>query len=136
MLTASVAKHSRVLTENRFHNGHPDLIVRGVYAGNAVKSGIEGVEIKATRKSGGAVDTHGGRDQWMCVFVYKVDNETEPAVDRRAMRFVEAYLAQVTEADFRKNDRGPLGTRTATLGRDGIAAFRRGWLYLVTDAKP
>jgi hypothetical protein len=82
MLTASLAKHSRVLTENRYFNGHPDLIVRGIYAGNAVKSGDEGVEIKTTRKTGGAVDTHGARNQWMCVFVYDVDTETEPASDR------------------------------------------------------
>ena len=63
MLTASLAKHSRVLTENRYFNGHPDLIVQGVYVGNAVKAGTEGVEIKTTRKAGGAVDTHGARDQ-------------------------------------------------------------------------
>ncbi|HET8761717.1 MAG TPA: hypothetical protein VFN94_11645 [Nitrospiria bacterium] len=35
MLTASVAKHSRSLTENLYHNGHPDLIVKGVYPGNS-----------------------------------------------------------------------------------------------------
>jgi hypothetical protein len=62
MLTASLAKHSRVLTENRYFNGHPDLIVQGVYPDNAVKAGVEGVEIKTTKKAGGAVDTHGARD--------------------------------------------------------------------------
>ncbi len=66
------------LTKNLF-NGHPDLLVKGVYPDNSVKAGSEGVEIKTTRKSGGAVDTHGARDQWMCVFVYEVDTETEPA---------------------------------------------------------
>lgn len=69
MLTASLAKHSRVLTENQYHNGHPDLVVQGVYPNNAVKAGTEGVEVKTTRKAGGAVDTHGAREQWMCVFV-------------------------------------------------------------------
>ncbi len=59
MLTASLAKHSRVLTENTYFNGHPDLIVQGVYPENAVKAGGQGVEIKTTRKKGGAVDTHG-----------------------------------------------------------------------------
>ena len=29
MLTASLAKHSRVLTENNYFNGHPDLVVQG-----------------------------------------------------------------------------------------------------------
>ena len=79
MLTASLAKHSRSLTVNLYHNCHPDLVVNGIYPDNKVIAGLEGVEIKATRKAGGAVDTHGARDQWMCVFVYDVDNSTEPA---------------------------------------------------------
>jgi hypothetical protein len=129
MLTASLAKHSRVLCENRYFNGHPDLIVQGVYAGNAVKAGKDGVEIKTTRKTGGAVDTHGARDQWMCVFVYDVDVETEPAVNRKPMTFTEVYLGHVGVKDFRKNPRGELGTRTATLHKEGIQKLRENWVY-------
>jgi hypothetical protein len=29
LLTASLGRHSRALTENRWPNGHPDLVVRG-----------------------------------------------------------------------------------------------------------
>lgn len=129
MLTSSLAKHSRTLTENRYHNGHPDLIVRGVYPNDSVQAGQQGVEIKSTRKPGGAVDTHGAREQWMCVFVYRVDDETEPAYDRDPLVFTEVYLGHVTVEDFRKNQRGELGTRTATLDRDGIAKLRRNWVY-------
>lgn len=129
MLTGSLAKHSRALTINRYFNGHPDLIVQGLYAGNAVKAGVEGVEIKATKKSGGAVDTHGARDQWMCVFVYDLDTETEPSVDRRPMSFTEVYLAHVSVSDFRKNPRSELGTRTATLHKEGIQKLRQNWVY-------
>lgn len=129
MLTASLAKHSRTLAVNGYFNGHPDLVVRGRYASNAVKSGEHGVEIKTTRKAGGAVDTHGARDQWMCVFVYDVDNQTEPSTDRRPMTFTEVYLGQVEVADFRKNARGELGTRTATLHAQGIAKLRSNWIY-------
>ena len=63
MLTASLAKHSRVLTVNTYFNGHPDLVARGHYPNNAVKAGDHGVEIKTTRRAGGAVDTHGAREQ-------------------------------------------------------------------------
>jgi len=129
MLAASLAKHSRVLKENQYPNGHPDLIVQGIYENNSVKAGTEGIEIKTTRKSGGAVDTHGARDQWMCVFVYDVDTESEPASDRKPMSFTEIYLGQVTVEDFRKNPRGELGTRTATLHRDGIKKLRENWIY-------
>ncbi len=129
MLTASLAKHSRVLTENNYFNGHPDLVVRGIYPANAVKAGTEGVEIKTTRKAGGAVDTHGARDQWMCVFVYGLDTETEPAFDRNPLAFTEVYLGRVTVDDFRRNPRGELGTRTATLHKDGIKKLRENWIY-------
>lgn len=129
MLTSSLAKHSRVLVVNCYFNGHPDLVVKGKYAGNKIKAGEHGVEIKTTRKPGGAVDTHGARDQWMCVFVYAVDNATEPAVDRMPLAFREVYLGEVTIDDFRKNPRGELGTRTATLHADGIAKLRLNWIY-------
>lgn len=129
MLTASLAKHSRTLTQNRYFNGHPDLIVHGVYPNDKIKKGIEGVEIKSTRKKGGAVDTHGAREQWMCVFVYQVDNKTEPAQSRTPMTFTELYLGHVTLDDFRRNERGELGTRTCTLHADGIAKLRSSWVY-------
>src|SRR5947209_9785235 len=115
LLTASIAKHSRTLTQNNYFNGHPDLLVKGVYPNDAVKAGTEGVEIKTTRKAGGAVDTHGAREQWMGVFVYAVDTRSEPARDRRPMAFTEVYLGRVAVEDFRRNARGELGTRTATL---------------------
>ena len=130
MLTASLANHARGLTENRYHNGHPDLLVEGVYPDNSVAAGEKGLEIKTTRKKGGAVDFHGARDQWLCVFVYKTDHDTEPARARRPMAFTEVYLGYVTVDDFRRNERGELGTRTATLDRAGIRKFRQSWLYL------
>ena len=133
MMTASMAKHARSLVENKHFNGHPDLIVQGVYPNNAVASGTEGVEIKSTRKKGGAVDTHGAREQWMCVFVYDTDHVTEPAIDRAPMRIIEVYLAQVTQTDFRKNARSDLGTRTATLDREGIKKLRLNWIYKLDD---
>jgi hypothetical protein len=134
MLTTSVAKHSRSLVQNAYFNGHPDLLVRGKYANDSAKAGAEGIEIKTTRKPGGAVDTHGGRNQWLCVFVYQVDTATEPAQLRHPVRFTELYLAQVTTDDFRRNNRGELGTRTATLHREGIKKLRSHWVYKTEPA--
>ena len=128
-LSASLAKHSRALTQNNYFNGHPDLLVKGAYPKDSVKAGTEGVEIKTTRNPGGAVDTHGAREQWMAVFVYRPDNETEPAREREPMKFTEIYLAHVSLDDFRKNARGELGTRTATLHREGVAKLRQNWIY-------
>jgi len=129
MLVASLAKHSRSLAVNTYPNGHPDLIVKGRYPDNSARAGSDGVEVKTTRKPGGAVDSHGARDEWMCVFVYDVDSQSEPAVNRAPMTFTEVYLGNVTTAEFRKNPRGELGTRTATLHKDGIEKLRRNWIY-------
>jgi len=118
MLTSSIAKHSRTLVQNQHFN----------------QSATEGVEVKTTRKAGGAVDTHGGRNQWMCVFVYRTDGTTEPAQNRQPMQFTELYLSHVTVEDFRKNARGELGTRTATLDRDGIKKLRANWVYKIDPA--
>ena len=65
----------------------------------------------------------------MCVFVYDVDTVSEPARDRRALTFLAVYLGKVAVADFRKNPRGELGTRTATLHKEGIKKLRENWLY-------
>ena len=131
MLTASMAKHSRSLTANQYFNGHPDLVVKGRYPNNAVKAGVDGIEIKSIRKVGGAVDMHGARQQWLCVFVYDVDLTTEPATARRPMTFKAVYLGQVSLTDFRRNERGELGTRTATLNATALARFRQNWVYRV-----
>lgn len=72
---------------------------------------------------------HGARNQWLCVFVYEVDTDSEPANDRTPMTFKEVYLGEVTIEDFRKNPRGELGTRTATLHKEGISKLRESWVY-------
>ncbi len=47
------------------------------------------------------------------------------------MVFTEIYLGKVTVDDFRRNARGELGTRTATLHAAGIARLRNSWVYRV-----
>lgn len=129
MLTDALGKHSRILTPNLYHNGHPDLIIRDRHPNNMAKAG-EGVEVKSTRKRGGAVDTHGARTQTLCTFVYEVDNDrSKSAQERSPLIFREIYIGQVREEDFRKNARSELGTRTATLDAAAIARFRGGWVY-------
>ena len=45
------------------------------------------------------------------------------------MAFKEVYLSRVLTTDFRKNPRSELGTRTATLDRDGVKKLRANWIY-------
>jgi len=45
------------------------------------------------------------------------------------MSFTQVYLGHVSVDDFRKNPRGELGTRTATLHKEGIKKLRDNWVY-------
>ena len=136
MVTESLGKQSRSLTPNLYHNGHPDLVVRDRYPNNTAKAGEDGVEVKTTRKQGGAVDMHGARNQTLCTFAYDIDNDRNKAAHKREpLRIREIYIATVTEADFRRNNRSELGTRTATLDREGIKRFREGWVYMYCPAE-
>src|SRR5258707_13088580 len=50
MLTASLARHSRTLVENRYFNGHPALLVKGNYADKSVIAAEQGFVTKWTCK--------------------------------------------------------------------------------------
>jgi len=73
-------------------------------------------------KAEGAVDTHGAREQWICVFVYKVDTDSELAINRSPMTWnsPRCISEKLRSMISRKTSRGELGTRTATLHKDGI----------------
>jgi hypothetical protein len=67
--------------------------------------------------------------------VYDVDSQTEPAIARRPTVFTEIYIGQVKLTDFRRNERGDLGTRTSTLHRKGIAKSRQNWVYRLSSGE-
>src|SRR5258708_14552431 len=64
-----LGRASRALVMNKQHNGYPDLLVDGQYAGNAVQHGEGGLEVKATR-SERSWQKHGPRAGWFCVFQF------------------------------------------------------------------
>ena len=125
MLTASLAKHSRTLTENWYFNGHPDLIVQGVYPRTPGKRETKGIEIATTCKSGGAVDTTAlETNGCACSYTTPIRNRNLHRHRRSMTSFTEIYLGKVTTDDFRKI-RGELETRTTTLPQDGIKKLER-----------
>lgn len=112
MLNTSLAKHSKALVVNTLPNGHPDLILQGMYANNRATNAAEGVEVKATRSTSAAVDMHSTREQDLCTFVYAVDREEgKPIAEREPMKFIGVFLGHVLESDCRRNARNERGTK-------------------------
>jgi hypothetical protein len=129
LMTEALANHAPGLVKNTYGNGHPDLLPAGRYANNRALAADEGIEVKVTKKPGGAVDMHSDRPAWYCVLRYVADYTTEPILDRAPTRFTDIWLAQLQARHFRKNPRGERGTRTATPHREGVKVLRSGWLY-------
>lgn len=129
LMAEAIANHAGGLTKNEYPNGHPDLLPVGRYPDDAAQTAEEGLEVKITGKRGGAVDMHGNRTAWYCVSRYEVDLDTQPVVDRTPTRFTHIWVARLQPKDFRKNERGPLGTRTATPHKEGLKVLRAGLLY-------
>jgi hypothetical protein len=129
LMAEAIANHASGLVKNSAANGHPDLLPAGRYPGDKAPSAEDGLEIKVTKKPGGAVDMHGARPAWYCVLRYEADYETEPIVDRAPTRFTHIWIAHLDADDFRMNPRGELGTRTATPHREGVQKLRAGLLY-------
>ena len=80
------------------------------------------MEVKSTRKTGGAVDIHGAREQ---VRLRLPGRQRDRTCDG-PVKFTEVYLGRVGVEDFRRNPRGELSTRTATLHREG--KLRDSWV--------
>lgn len=101
LLNSTMAKHSRELVVNTLPNGHPDLIRTGIYPNNLVAEAEDGVEMKATRNTGAAVDMHSAREQDLCTFVYQVDERRDdpgvPIAERQPLTFTGIFLGHVTE---------------------------------------
>ncbi|MGI8945306.1 MAG: hypothetical protein ACR2GL_03585 [Thermoleophilaceae bacterium] len=129
LMAEAIANHAGGLTKNEYPNGHPDLLPVGRYPDDSAQTAEEGLEVKITGKPGGAVDMHGNRTAWYCVSRYEVDLDTQPVVGRAPTRFTHIWVARLQPKDFRKNERGPLGTRTATPHKEGLKVLRAGLLY-------
>jgi hypothetical protein len=129
LIAEALAKHSMGLVKNGFNNGHPDLLPRGKYVNDSIRSAPDGVEVKVTGKRGGAVDMHSDRPAWYAIFRYETDHVTQPVVNRAPTKFTDIWLGQLVAGDFRKNPRGARGTRTATPHAQGMQKMRAAWVY-------
>lgn len=68
-VVGSIPKHCAGLAKNQYHNGHPDLVPRGIYPGDAVQHGDKGIEVKGSRYLK-RWQGHNPEDTWLMVVVF------------------------------------------------------------------
>jgi hypothetical protein len=130
--TSNIPRYCHALVKNGFHNGHPDLIPKGLFPGDSVQYATEGIEVKGSRRSGGW-QGHNPESVWLIVFHF----DSNTAVDKRndigpkPFRFRGVYAAKLEKEDWKFS--GRLGesrrTITASVNQSGVARMKANWIY-------
>lgn len=129
----SIPRYCSSVVKNRWFNGHPDLIPAGRYVDNKVQHGEEGIEIKASRYTGGW-QGHNPEDTWLMVFVYdsnRPSNELSKPEPPRPFRFLGVFGAALLRKDWSFSGRSGTSRRTITASvlKSGRTKMLNNWIY-------
>lgn len=130
LIVVSVGNASTTLTRNLKTGGHPDLILANRYPGDAVLHADEGVEVKASKQSGGW-QGHNPEEAWLLVFQYAIDTETLPVADRFPTEIIKIMCAKLTadQWSFSGRNKGSRRTPTASILKEGTALLHQSAVY-------
>lgn len=131
-IKASIPNHCPTLVENRYHNGHPDLVPRGLFPDDSVQYAAEGVEIKASRYAK-RWQGHNPEESWLMVFVFDSNRPSDgrKGVAPRSFRFIKVIGAQLTKDDWLYAGRAASSRRTitASVTATGFEKMEANWIY-------
>jgi hypothetical protein len=118
--------HCESLVTNKYHNGHPDLLPRGVFPGDSAQRGNMGIEVKASRTQ--SWQAHSAVAAFLMVFGYN---------PFPTFHFTFVVGAQLEESDWKFNARKPASRRCATadLTPPGRAKMKSNWIYALPEFK-
>jgi hypothetical protein len=111
------------LRSNRYKNGRPDLIPHGLYANDAAQHGDEGVEVKASRYTGGW-QGHNIERGHLLVVQFAIDVTTLPVYERHPTIIERIMVAHLDEADWSFSGRSETSRRTITASVTGSGAAK------------
>jgi hypothetical protein len=134
ILVKSVSDCSKTLIRNEKVGGHPDLVPRGMYEGDAVLRGERGVEIKSSKQRGGW-QGHNPEDTDLIVFRYILGHKDEEPAKRVPITFVQILGAGITKAEWSFSGRKGESRRTitASITEVGMHKLRSNPIYQEAD---
>jgi hypothetical protein len=130
-LATSMMNRTPGLARNLYPNGHPDLIPRALYPGDAVQNGEEGLEIKAARNPT-SIQAHNTGEGWYAVIEFSCDVATLPVYDREPTIIRRVRIAQLDHSDWSFSGRSATSRRTptASITRLGRTKLDQGAVYI------
>lgn len=138
-MASGIPKHCPTLAKNQYHNGHPDMIPKGMFPNDAVQHAGEGIEIKGSRYLRGW-QGHNPEDTWLMVFVFDSSRPVDASkgVAPRRFKFVMVAGARLTKADWLFAGRSETSRRTitASVTRSGYEKMMGNYIYKAPDVTP
>ena len=131
-MAMSIPKYCPTLVRNQYHNGHPDLIPKGMFPNNAVQHTEQGIEIKGSRHRSGW-QGHNPESVWLMVFHFDSNTSADrrKGVRPRPFRFKAVYAAKLDKDDWTFSGRSATSRRTitASVSRSGVEKMKSNWVY-------
>lgn len=131
-MNITIPRYCRSLAKNRYHNGHPDLIPRGLFPNDAVQYSHEGIEVKGSRHASGW-QGHNPEAVWLMVFRFDSNTANDEAkqILPCRFRFRAVYAAQIEKDDWNFSGRKGTSRRTitASVNRAGVDKMKANWIY-------
>jgi hypothetical protein len=131
-MTAAIPKYCRSVVKNQYHNGHPDMVPKGKFPGDAVLHATDGIEIKASRHGSGW-QGHNAENVWLIVFVFAANSARDSSlkIAAKPFRFVKVVGAQLDKEDWAFSGRSATSRRTitASVTRTGFEKMEANWIY-------
>ena len=131
-MNISIPKYCPALVKNQYHNGHPDLIPKGMFPGDAVQYAHEGIETKGSRRASGW-QGHNPESVWLVVFHFdsNTSNDQRKGIGPKPFRFRGVYAAKLEEEDWTFSGRSATSRRTitASVNRRGAEKMKANWVY-------
>jgi hypothetical protein len=131
-MNATIPKYCPKVAKNSYHNGHPDLLPKGVYPNDSKQHADKGIEIKGSRHVSGW-QGHNVEDVWLMVFVFDSNTARDESlnISPRPFRFVKVVGALITKDDWAFSGRSATSRRTitASVTRSGFTKMEQNWIY-------
>lgn len=120
------------LVKNRYHNGHPDLIPKGRFPGDAVQYAQDGIEVKGSRHASGW-QGHNPESVWLMVFYFdsNTSNDRIKGAPPKPFWFKGVYAAKLDKEDWAFSGRSETSRRTitASVTQSGVEKMKANWIY-------
>lgn len=129
---SAIPKHCRKLVRNKYHNGHPDMLPKGLVPGDSILHGSEGIEIKGSRYQRGW-QGHNAEDVWLMVFCFDSNTSRDAGLGilPKPFRFVKVVGAKLEKSDWQFSGRSATSRRTitASVKTSGFEKMEANWIY-------